>query len=91
LDHDGVTALYPGPSDANAVEVTADDLRRLQPEEFLNDTVIDVWLKKMTLELVWHLSIPISLPFPSRNTKMCLVAPCHSRATTNAKCRAPPT
>jgi len=34
------------------VEVTADDLRRLQQEEFLNDTVIDVWLKKMTLELV---------------------------------------
>jgi Ulp1 family protease len=34
------------------VEVTSDDLRRLQQEEFLNDTVIDLWLKKMSLGLV---------------------------------------
>ena len=33
------------PGDKEAVEVTAADLARLDPDEFLNDTVIDYYTK----------------------------------------------
>lgn len=37
--------LYPKDDMVEAVEVTAGDLARLDPEEFLNDTVIDFFIK----------------------------------------------
>lgn len=40
-------ALYPPEGDPHAVEVSAADLSHLQPSEFLNDTVIDLYLKKL--------------------------------------------
>ena len=40
-------ALYPPSGDTHAVEVSASDLFHLQPSEFLNDTVIDLYLKKL--------------------------------------------
>ena len=40
-------ALYPQHGDTHAVEVSASDLFHLQPSEFLNDTVIDLYLKKL--------------------------------------------
>ena len=41
----GLRALYPGPGIAGAVELLPADLARLDPEEFLNDTIIDFWMK----------------------------------------------
>ena len=37
--------LYPEHDPVEAVEVTGADLARLDPEEFLNDTVIDFYIK----------------------------------------------
>ena len=39
--------MYPPTGDTHAVEVSAADLFHLQPSEFLNDTVIDLYLKKL--------------------------------------------
>ena len=50
-------ALYPPVGDTHAVEVSAADLFHLQPSEFLNDTVIDLYLKK--LERVRVTCIPL--------------------------------
>lgn len=41
----GLRALYPQGGGRNAVEVYAEDLNRLQPTEFLNDTVIDFYIR----------------------------------------------
>ncbi len=40
----GCRMVFP-PGDKEAVEVTAADLARLDPGEFLNDTVIDYYIK----------------------------------------------
>ena len=53
------TALYPPTGDTHAVEVSAADLFHLQPSEFLNDTVIDLYLKK--LERVRISCIPLCM------------------------------
>ena len=41
----GLKALYPREGGAGAVEVTPSDLARLDPDEFLNDTIIDFYMK----------------------------------------------
>jgi Ulp1 family protease len=38
-------ALYPADGGPGAVEVLPADLVRLQPGEFLNDTIIDFYMK----------------------------------------------
>lgn len=55
--------LYPQDDMVEAVEVTAADLARLDPEEFLNDTVIDFFIKcglgpsavllRNTAQIIW--------------------------------------
>ncbi|KAK9819106.1 hypothetical protein WJX74_001856 [Apatococcus lobatus] len=40
----GLHALFP-PDGKNAVELTPSDLERLDPDEFLNDTIIDFYMK----------------------------------------------
>jgi Ulp1 family protease len=41
----GFKALYPPGGGRAAVEVVADDLNRLAEMEFLNDTIIDYYMK----------------------------------------------
>lgn len=41
----GLKALYPREGGPGAVEVTPSDLARLDPDEFLNDTIIDFYMK----------------------------------------------
>lgn len=41
----GLQALYPPSGGKGAVSVTADDLERLDPDAFLNDTIIDYYIK----------------------------------------------
>ncbi len=41
----GLKALFPKEGGRNAVDIFADDLNRLQPLEFLNDTVIDYYIR----------------------------------------------
>lgn len=41
----GLLALYPATGGKGAVSVTPDDLARLDPGEFLNDTIIDYGIK----------------------------------------------
>ena len=41
----GLRFVYPQDRVGRTVEVTAEDLNRLEPEEFLNDTVIDFYLR----------------------------------------------
>ena len=44
--HDqGLKALYPEDGGPGAVEVVPGDLVRLQPGEFLNDTIIDFYMR----------------------------------------------
>ena len=43
--------MYPTPSDPEAVEIGAHDLRFLEPNEFLNDNVIDMYLLKIKARL----------------------------------------
>ena len=52
-----LSAVYPNVQDPDAVEVTADDLKRLQQEEFLNDNIIDMWLKKVIHGVGKHLDV----------------------------------
>lgn len=40
----GCVAVYP-PGRADGVEVRGSDLARLEPDEFLNDTVIDLYIR----------------------------------------------
>eukprot|EP00878_Enallax_costatus_P018370 GHUV01019338.1.p1 GENE.GHUV01019338.1~~GHUV01019338.1.p1 ORF type:complete len:556 (+),score=211.78 GHUV01019338.1:276-1943(+) len=47
----GLQALYPPSGGKGAVSVTADDLERLDPDAFLNDTVIDYYIKVLELSL----------------------------------------
>jgi sentrin-specific protease 7 len=41
----GLRCLYPPDGGRGAVEVVAEDLARLDPDEFLNDTIIDYYIK----------------------------------------------
>lgn len=41
----GLKALYPAKGGLDAVEVNPTDLSRLDPAEFLNDTIIDFYMK----------------------------------------------
>ena len=41
----GLRAVYPAPGQQGAVELLPADLARLDPEEFLNDTIIDFWMR----------------------------------------------
>lgn len=41
----GLKALFPAKGGPGAVEVTPSDLARLDPEEFLNDTMIDFYMQ----------------------------------------------
>lgn len=41
----GMRCVYPPGGGRAAVEVWADDLNRLEPQEFLNDTVIDFYMR----------------------------------------------
>lgn len=41
----GLRCVYPANARTQCVEVLADDLNRLGEEEFLNDTIIDFYLK----------------------------------------------
>jgi ubiquitin-like-specific protease 1C/D len=41
----GLKALYPVKGGLDAVEVNPTDLSRLDPAEFLNDTIIDFYIK----------------------------------------------
>ena len=69
------------PGDKEAVEVTAGDLARLDPGEFLNDTVIDYYIKCaskksliMTLTLtpsLEALSSTITSSAPGMTAKTC--------------------
>lgn len=45
----GAKFLYPSSCDPDAVEVRGADLRHLAPSEFLNDTVIDFYIKYMQM------------------------------------------
>lgn len=47
----GLKGLFPHPDDPEAVEVSAADLAPLEPSEFLNDTVIDMYLRKLKMSL----------------------------------------
>lgn len=42
---EGHKVAYPSRDDPEAVEIVHSDLLRLAPEEFLNDTVIDFYIK----------------------------------------------
>ncbi|KAH7428658.1 hypothetical protein KP509_09G010500 [Ceratopteris richardii] len=46
-----VKFLYPSSSDPEAVEIRCSDLDHLAPSEFLNDTIIDFYLKYMQIDL----------------------------------------
>lgn len=51
--------LYPVDDPVEAVEVKPADLARLDPEEFLNDTVIDFFIKCVSLlECLFMMHIP---------------------------------
>ena len=41
----GLKALYPPSGGPDSVQVVASDLCRLDPDEFLNDTIIDFFIK----------------------------------------------
>ena len=41
----GLKALYPSKGGPDSVQVVASDLARLDPDEFLNDTIIDFFIK----------------------------------------------
>ena len=41
----GLKALYPPDGGTDSVQVVASDLARLDPDEFLNDTIIDFFIK----------------------------------------------
>lgn len=41
----GLKALFPACGGPGAVEITPADLARLDPEEFLNDTIIDFFMR----------------------------------------------
>ena len=41
----GLRAVYPEPGMKGAVEVLPADLARLDDGEFLNDTIIDFWMR----------------------------------------------
>ena len=41
----GLRAVYPKPGSKGAVEVLPADLARLDEGEFLNDTIIDFWMR----------------------------------------------
>eukprot|EP00879_Flechtneria_rotunda_P033762 GHRR01037515.1.p2 GENE.GHRR01037515.1~~GHRR01037515.1.p2 ORF type:complete len:140 (+),score=24.36 GHRR01037515.1:244-663(+) len=41
----GLQAVYPPEGGVGAVHIVADDLARLDPDEFLNDTIIDYYIK----------------------------------------------
>eukprot|EP00775_Hariotina_reticulata_P010667 gene10667-10826_t len=47
----GLRCLFPSAGGRGAVEVVAEDLARLDPDEFLNDTIIDYYIKKIELSL----------------------------------------
>lgn len=40
-----VIVVYPSPSDKNAITITEKDIEVLEPLEYLNDTVIEFYLK----------------------------------------------
>ena len=44
-DLQGLKALYPPEGGKGSIQLVASDLSRLEPEEFLNDTVIDYFIK----------------------------------------------
>lgn len=44
LSLQGCVAVYP-PGRADGVEVRDSDMARLEPDEFLNDTVIDLYIR----------------------------------------------
>lgn len=48
----GIKCLYPPSGDPEAVEVRAEDLQHLAPFEFLNDTVIDFYMKYMQVNFL---------------------------------------
>lgn len=45
LPPQGLKCCMPYPSKRESVELVAEDLARLDPEEFLNDTCIDFYIK----------------------------------------------
>lgn len=47
----GLHALFPKDG-KNAVELTPSDLERLDPDEFLNDTIIDFYMKYVSMDLL---------------------------------------
>mmetsp|Transcript_32464 Transcript_32464/g.91996 ORF Transcript_32464/g.91996 Transcript_32464/m.91996 type:complete len:1169 (+) Transcript_32464:431-3937(+) len=49
----GLEAVFPPEGGHDSIPVFADDLMRLQPEEFLNDNVIDFYMKRL-----WHMLDP---------------------------------
>jgi Ulp1 family protease len=40
-----VVLVYPPPPAADGIQITREDLGRLDPNEFLNDSIIDFYIK----------------------------------------------